>query len=226
MPNAAAIPEAITWPSLAIITATFTVLIGFIKLMFDFHFEKNKFRHKNIEIVQSTLSGNLHKPSLKQRYLTEQVFSLMYRFRLTYDEINVLLRYSNPSRAFELFVKGNEYLNLSNKLNSIVLKKNYIKKSIGNLIFFPRDIIFFIVYGIWGFLGTFSFAIAIYVSETDSWYSVPKILEQFEIIGIIWFFLCIFIGCVFWIFAGKSINRIGNIRAAFTLVEMGDKSLK
>lgn len=225
MPSVAT-TEAITWPSLAIITATFTVLIGFIKLMFDLHFEKNKFRHKNLEIAQSSLSANLHKPSLKQRYLTEQVFSLIYRCSLTYDEINVLLKYSNPSRAFELFVKGKEYLKLSNKLNSINLKNNYIKKSVGSISVFPREIIFLISYMIFGFLGSLSFAIGVYVIEKDIWFSVLKIFEWSEVLGVTWFVLGIFFGFVFWIFAAKSIGRIGNVRAAFTLVEMSEKSLK
>ncbi|MCU8007188.1 hypothetical protein L5M11_06580 [Shewanella sp. SM87] len=225
MPNAA-IPDATTWPSITLMIAILGALIGIIKLIFDFHFEKNKFNHKNLEIVQSTLSANLHKPSLKQRFLTEHVFSLMYRCKLTYDEINVLLRYSNPSRAFELFVKGKAYLKLSNNLNSITLNGCYWSIPIWKRKVYARDLLLLSCYVIFGIIGTYAIAPFVYVYDDGSWFTVPKLFESYGLIGIMWASLSILGSFIFWIFAFKSITSIGNMSAAFRLVEIERKSLK
>ncbi|WP_445946947.1 hypothetical protein [Shewanella sp.] len=218
--------EAITWSSLAIMSASFTVLIGFIKLMLDLHFEKKKFHHKNIEIAQSSLSANLHKPSLKQRFLTEQVFSLMYRCKLSYDEINVLLRYPNPSRAFELFIKGKMHLKISNNMKSIGFDGNYWSLSIWKLNVYPRDLLHFSKYIFLGMVGSYALAPAIYVVDQGSWFTVPKLGEFFGLIGWVWVFLSSLVSFVFWVYAFKSVAAIGNVGAAFAFVKMVRKSVK
>lgn len=218
MPNAA-IPDATTWPSITLMIAILGALIGIIKLIFDFHFEKNKFNHKNLEIVQSTLSGNLYKPSLKQRYLTEQVFSLMYRCKFTYDEINVLLRYSNPSRAFELFVKGKSYLTLSNNMKSILFNGHYWQFKIGRFKFYPRDLLHYFRYFFLGFIGMLAFIPAMDVFQDGTWFIVPGMYYILDLNGIFLFFISIVIGLTFWAFAFKAIASIGRVGSAFEFIE-------
>ncbi|MDT3320733.1 hypothetical protein Q4Q52_13320 [Shewanella sp. SP1S2-4] len=226
MPNAAAIPEAITWLSPTTMFAILAAFVTVAKLISYLHFERHKFNHKNLEIVLSTLSANLHKPSLKQRFLTEHVFSLMYRCKLTYDEINVLLRYSNPSRAFELFVKGKAYLKLSNNLNSITLNGCYWSIPIWKRKVYARDLLLLSCYVIFGIIGTYAIAPFVYVYDDGSWFTVPKLFESYGLIGIMWASLSILGSFIFWIFAFKSITSIGNMSAAFRLVEIERKSLK
>lgn len=207
-------------PMISLMIAALTAFIGIIKLIFDFQFEKNKFNHKNLEIAQSTLSGNLHKPSLKQRYLTEQVFSLMYRCKLTYDEINVLLRYSNPSRAFELFVKGKDYLTLSKNMKSIFFNGHYWQLKIGRFKFYPRDLLHFIRYFFLGFIGVLAFIPAMDIFQDGTWFIVPSMYHAIDLKGIFVFFISMVIGLAFWAFAFKAIASIGRVGSAFEFIEI------
>ncbi len=224
MPNAA-IPDATTWPSITLMIAALTAFIGIIKLIFDFHFEKNKFHHKNLEIAQSTLSENSHKPSLKQRFLTEQVFRLIYRFNFSYDEISVLLRYANPSNAFTLFVQGAPYLNLSKNMKSIELNGNYWQFKIGRFKFYPKDILHFIRYCSLGVIGTFAVVPAIDVFDTSTWFNVPSIFYMIGLKGIFIFIISTIIGLTLWALAFKAIASIGKIGAAFKFIEVDKKHL-
>lgn len=212
-------------PMISLMIAALTAFIGIIKLIFDFHFEKNKFNHKNLEIAQSTLSGNLHKPSLKQRYLTEQVFSLIYRCKLTHDEINVLLKYRNPSQAFDLYVNASQFLELSNKMNSFRLNKHYWRISTRYFSIFPHNIYLMLKYFVCGFIGTIVLFMGFnLLSKNDfingffnNWYGMPVWL---------WAFFAFGGGVIFLAFAFKSIASVGGINKAFTLLDMSDKSLK
>lgn len=217
--------EAVTFPSVTTIIASITVFIALMKYLSDFHFEKNKFRHKNLEIAQATLSSNSNKASLKQRFLTEQVFSLIYRFNFSYDEICVLLRYANPSKAFDLFVKGAPYLKLSNNMKSIVFNGNYWQLKLWKFKFYPRDLLHIVRYFILGFIGTYTFAPAIYVFDSGKWFVVPEIFAFLGIHGIFIFTISVVFGGALWALAFKAIRSVGKISDAFELIEIG-KSLK
>lgn len=217
--------EAVSFPSVTAIIASITVFIALIKYLSDFHFEKNKFRHKNLEIAQATLSSNSNKASLKQRFLTEQVFSLIYRFNFSYDEISVLLRYANPSKAFDLFVKGSPYLMLSKNMKSIVFNGNYWQLKLWRFKVYPRDILHIVRYFIFGFIGTYAFAPAIYVFDSGKWFVVPEIFSFLGLDGIFLFIISVVFGVVIWGLAFKAIRSVGKIRDAFELIEIG-KSLK
>lgn len=217
--------EAVSFPSVTTIIASITVFIALIKYLSDFHFEKNKFRHKNLEIAQATLSSNSNKASLKQRFLTEQVFSLIYRFNFSYDEISVLLRYANPSKAFDLFVKGSPYLMLSKNMKSIVFNGNYWQLKLWRFKVYPRDILHIVRYFIFGFIGTYAFAPAIHVFDSGKWFVVPEIFSFLGLDGIFLFIISVVFGVVIWGLAFKAIRSVGKIRDAFELIEIG-KSLK
>ncbi|MEJ6521091.1 hypothetical protein PQI64_15145 [Shewanella bicestrii] len=215
-----AIADVTTWPSITLMIAILGAFITVAKLITYLYFERHKFNHKNLEIAQSSLSSNLHKPSLKQRFLTEHVFSLIYRCSLTYDEINVLLRYSNPSRAFELFVKGKAYLRLSNNMKSILLNDSYWRLKIGRFKFYPRDLLHFIRYCFLGVIGTFAFIPAMDVFDTGLWFTVPPMFHAFDLKGIYLFVISVTMGSVIWILAIKAILSIGKIGEAFNFIEI------
>lgn len=212
--------EAVSFPSVTTIIASITVFIALIKYLSDFHFEKNKFRHKNLEIAQATLSSNSNKASLKQRFLTEQVFSLIYRFNFSYDEISVLLRYANPSKAFDLFVKGSPYLMLSKNMKSIVFNGNYWQLKLWRFKVYPRDILHIVRYFIFGFIGTYAFAPAIYVFDSGKWFVVPEIFSFLGLDGIFLFIISVVFGVVIWGLAFKAIRSVGKIRDAFEFLEI------
>lgn len=216
---------AFTFQTIGAIIALMTVLITFLRYLSDFHFEKNKFRHKNLEIVQATLSSNSNKASLKQRYLTEQVFSLIYRFNFSYDEISVLLRYTNPSKAFDLFVKGAPYLKLSNNMKSIVFNGIYWQFKLWKFKFYPRDLLHISSYFIFGFIGTYTFAPAILVFDSGQWFVVPEIFAFLGMHGAYLFTISMVFGGALWALAFKAIRSVGKISDAFELIEIG-KSLK
>lgn len=218
--QSAAIADVTTWPNLTLMIPVLTVFIGIVKLIFDFHFEKNKFHHKNLEIAQTSLSSNLYKPSLKQRFLTEQVFSSIYRCSLSYDEINVLLRYSNPSRAFELFVKGNVYLKLSNNMKSIVLNGKYRRIKLGRFKIYPRNILHFIRYFFLGVIAMLLLIPAIDIFQNSTWFTVSSTFSIFDLEGIFIFILSAVAGAAVWVLAFKAIASIGKINYAFKFIEI------
>ncbi|WP_158683042.1 hypothetical protein [Shewanella sp. WE21] len=206
-------------------SAVILLMLPIVKLLSSLYFEKHKINLKKLEIAQSVLSGNLNKPSIKQRYLTEQIFTSIYKHRFSYNEINVLLKYMNPSQAFDLYVNAGQFLELSNKMNSFRLNKHYWRISTRYFSIYPHNIYLMLKYFVCGFIGIIVLFMGFnLLSKNDfingffnNWYGMPVWL---------WAFFACGGGVIFLAFAFKSIASVGGINKAFTLIDMSEKSLK
>jgi hypothetical protein len=218
-------PSEVSWISIPTVIVILTVILTIFRFISFLYFEKHKINLKKIEITESVLSANLHRASLKQRFLAEQVFSSIYRCDLSFDEINVLLRYSYPSYAFVLFSKGKTYLKLSKNMKSIEFKGNYWSISVFKWKVLPRQLLLFSLYLIWGIVGSYALSPIIIVYNEGSWLTVPRLTESINMVGWEWGLLSSAISLICWIFAFKSLASIDKIKAAFTLMGIDCKSL-
>ncbi|PKH57102.1 hypothetical protein CXF83_14855 [Shewanella sp. Choline-02u-19] len=210
--------------SFSVVGAILAAAFPLFKLLSFLHFEKHKINLKKLEIVNSVLSKNPKNPSIKQRYLVEKIFSSIYKCELSYEEIYGLLKFENPSKAFDLYPKARKCLELSKKKNSFRLNRSYRKFKFIKLSIYPYNIYQFSRYFLFGFLGTVIFLHAFQVlldSSIDdrminglfqpSWLSLPVWF---------WIFSIVAAGIVLWVYAIRSLFTIGCVDNAFLLVGM------
>lgn len=206
-------------------SAVILLMLPIVKLLSSLYFEKHKINLKKLEIAQSVLSGNLNKPSIKQRYLTEQIFTSIYKYRFSYNEINVLLKYVNPSQAFDLYIKAGHFLELSNKMNSFRLNKHYWRISTRYFSVYPHNLYLMLRYFVCGFIGVIVWAMGFNLLSKNDF--VNGLFNDWGYMPVCyWVFLAFVGGIVFFAFAFKSIALVGGINKAFTFIDMSDKSLK
>ena len=210
--------------SVSAVVVVLTAVIPLFKLLLSLYFERHKINLKKLEIVDSVLSKNLKKPSIKQRYLAEKIFTSIYKCDLSYDEIYVLLKFANPSRALDLYTKASLFIELSNKKNSFRLKSRYRSiqsRVITRYLFDLYQLALYFIFaffGVWVLLFTYNFALKIGLDEvlSDTWLALPAWM---------WFLALVVMALVSLACGVKSILTMGKIKYAFALVDMSSDSL-
>jgi hypothetical protein len=150
------------YPALLATAAICLVLIGLLIKILNYKIEGKKVSLQHIAIADSVLKPNLNKADKKQKYLTERLFESMYKYRLSYSEIVILLNCNNQSAAIRLFLQSEYFLKLSNSERSFVLKEKENKFSIHGRSVFATGVLLFLRYVAIGFLSIFLFVAAYY----------------------------------------------------------------
>ncbi|WP_394230179.1 hypothetical protein [Shewanella colwelliana] len=208
----------ISWISISAVSAILLAVIPLLKYLSTLYFEKHKINLKKLEIAASVLSDNLDSPTFKQRYLAEQVFRNIHGFRFSYHEIKVLLKYHEPSLAFDLYVKGYRYLAWSKNFKHIQMKGQYRSLSVFGFKLYLADIRFIIGYFSLGFACVYATLLSI---------STIVLMNGGETFNSLFFAaVYAFTSIISGIMAFHFIASVGSIKYAYQLLDMKVKSLK
>lgn len=202
------------YPKLFLIAFCFLILIPLLRVLISHYFGSRMVGLKKIELVNDILSRDLNRPSKKQRFLTEQAFSVMYNFKIDYDEIKALLHYKKPSKAFRLFKKAHKYLEISRSGKSMVLKSNYCKLGKSIFTFYPLNLWYSLIYFVNASLASLFFLPCWLIYKSGDWFDRDFILQNW-----FWAAMSFLVAMIFIVLALKSLWSVGTIKYAFELVE-------